>query len=64
MNMEKDTHWEEWEHRQWELLQELGEEYYKTYKSIYNVKDKEWVLEDMLLKEKEEIAKIDFFRRL
>ena len=50
----------QWEQEQWDLKQELGEEYYKTYDIMYNMEDKEWVLEDQRLREEEEIAKKNF----
>ena len=30
----------QWEQEQWDLKQELGEEYYKTYDIMYNMEDK------------------------
>ena len=60
-DMEKE---EQWEQEQWDLKQELGEEYYKTYESMYDMEDKEWVLDDKRLKEEGEIAKRNFFRNM
>ena len=46
------------------MNQELGEENYNTYESIYDIEDKEWVLKNKRLKDDKEIAKRDFFRRI
>ena len=55
--MEKDEQWgkEQWEQWEQEKL-DLKQEYNKTYESIYDIEDKEWVLEDKRLNDEEEIG--------
>ena len=55
--MEKDEQWGEEQCEQWEQEQlDLKQEYNKTYESIYDIEDEEWVLEDKRLNDEEEIG--------